>query len=181
MLPEFSPQCIQISKMMQRLSHKRVVWVEHRLSDFQGSLQQWSSLEIIQWHIKNSILLLLLHDRSSGCHATISWLSVTQQRRVRHGLHILKIQLWFCNFIIWNLRLSSSYNQKSKKKQAGKARESKSDREVIEFSSASDWLKEWSEFYGPITVRFTAKPTQPWITSDTQFKIALHTYYFTLS
>ena len=45
--------------------------------------------------------------------------------------------------------------------QARKARESKSDREVIEFSSASDWLKEWSEFYGPITVRFTAKPTQP--------------------
>ena len=95
--------------MMQRLSHKRVVWVEHRLSDFQGSLQQWSSLEIIQWHIKNSILLLLLHDRSSGCHATISWSSVTQRRRVRHGLHILKIQLWFCDFIIWNLRLSSSY------------------------------------------------------------------------
>ena len=39
----------------------------------------------------------------------ISWSSVTQRRRVRHGLHILKIQLWFCNFIIWNLRLSSSY------------------------------------------------------------------------
>ena len=52
-------------------------------------------------------------------------------------------------------------NQKSKKKQARKARESKSDREVIAFSSASDWLKEWSEFYGPITVRFEAKPTQP--------------------
>ena len=52
-------------------------------------------------------------------------------------------------------------NQKSKKKQARKVRESKSDREVIEFSSASDWLKEWSEFYGPITVRFEAKPTQP--------------------
>ena len=66
-------------------------------------------------------------------------------------------------------------NQKSKKKQARKARESKGDREVIEFSSASDWLKEWSEFYGPITVRFEAKPTQPWITFDTQFKIALHT------
>ena len=109
LLPELSPQRIQISKMMQRLSHKRVVWVEHRLSDFQGSLQQWSSLEIIQWHIKNSILLLLLHDRSSECHAMISWSSVTQRRRVRHGLHILKIQYWFCNFIIWNLRLSSSY------------------------------------------------------------------------
>ena len=65
-------------------------------------------------------------------------------------------------------------NQKSKKKQARKARESKSDREVIEFSSASDWLKEWSEFYGPITVRFEAKPTQPWITFDSQFKITLH-------
>lgn len=52
-------------------------------------------------------------------------------------------------------------NQKSKKKQARKARESKSDREVIEFSSASDWLKEWSEFYGPITECFEAKPTQP--------------------
>lgn len=52
-------------------------------------------------------------------------------------------------------------NQTEKKKQARKARESKSDREVIEFSSASDWLKEWSEFYGPITVRFEAKPTQP--------------------
>ena len=72
-------------------------------------------------------------------------------------------------------------NQKSRKKQARKAQESKGDREVIEFSSASDWLKEWSEFYGPITVRFKAKPTQPWINSDTQFKIALHTYYFTLS
>ena len=52
-------------------------------------------------------------------------------------------------------------NQKSKKKQARKARESKGDRKAIEFSSASDWLKEWSEFYGPITVRFEAKPTQP--------------------
>ena len=52
-------------------------------------------------------------------------------------------------------------NQKSRKKQARKAQESKGDREVIEFSSASDWLKEWSEFYGPITVRFKAKPTQP--------------------
>ena len=31
-------------------------------------------------------------------------------------------------------------NQKSRKKQARKAQESKGDREVIEFSSASDWL-----------------------------------------
>ena len=38
-----------------------------------------------------------------------------------------------------------------------KARENAGDQVVIGFTFASDWLKEWREFFGPITEQSKAK------------------------
>ena len=43
----------------------------------------------------------------------------------------------------------------------------------ISLGFESDWLREWHKFSGPITEWNKAKSQQPWITFDTQFKIAL--------
>ena len=44
---------------------------------------------------------------------------------------------------------------------------------MIDFGFASDWLRGWRKIYGPITEHTQAKPSQSWITFDTQLKIAL--------
>ena len=41
------------------------------------------------------------------------------------------------------------------------------------FSFASDWLREWRAFSGPITERGEAKSQQSWKTFDTQLKMSL--------
>ena len=55
-----------------------------------------------------------------------------------------------------------------------KARENAGDQVVIGLSIASDWLREWHEFSGPIKARSKAKTKQSQITLDTQLKIFLH-------
>ena len=47
-----------------------------------------------------------------------------------------------------------------------KARENTGDQVVIVICFASDWLREWREFSGPITERSKAKPIQSGITFD---------------
>ena len=44
---------------------------------------------------------------------------------------------------------------------------------MIDFGFASDWLRGWRKISGPITEHTWAKPSQSWITFDTQLKIAL--------
>ena len=44
---------------------------------------------------------------------------------------------------------------------------------MIGFSFASDWLREWREFPGPITQQRKAKLKRSLITFDTQLKVAL--------
>ena len=51
-----------------------------------------------------------------------------------------------------------------------KARENTGDQVVIIICFASDWLREWREFSGPITERSKAKPIQSGITFDTHPK-----------
>ena len=51
-----------------------------------------------------------------------------------------------------------------------KARENTGDQVVIVLCFASDWLREWREFSGPITERSKAKPIQSGITFDTHPK-----------
>ena len=53
------------------------------------------------------------------------------------------------------------------------ARENAGNQVTIGFSFASDWLREWREFFEPITERSEAKPMQSLITFDTRLKIAL--------
>ena len=53
-----------------------------------------------------------------------------------------------------------------------KARENAGDQVVIGLNFASDWLREWREFSGPITERSKANPMQLRINFKTQFKIA---------
>ena len=38
------------------------------------------------------------------------------------------------------------------------------DQVVIDFKFASDWLRGWRKFSGPITEQSKANPMQPWIT-----------------
>ena len=45
---------------------------------------------------------------------------------------------------------------------------------------ASDWLKDWWQFSGPITERSKAKPVQSQITFDTQLKNCSIVYVFLL-
>ena len=45
-----------------------------------------------------------------------------------------------------------------------KARENAGDRDEIDLSFASDWLREWRKFSGPITKQRKAKPLQSRIT-----------------
>ena len=47
------------------------------------------------------------------------------------------------------------------------------DQVTIGFSFASDWLREWREFPGPITQQRKAKLKRSLITFDTQLKVAL--------
>ena len=42
---------------------------------------------------------------------------------------------------------------------------------MIGFGFASDWLRGWRKISGPITEHTWAKPSQSWITFDTQLKI----------
>ena len=56
-----------------------------------------------------------------------------------------------------------------------KARENAGDQ--VGFSFASDWLREWREFSGPITERSKAKSMQSRITFDTELKINLQTRF----
>ena len=51
-----------------------------------------------------------------------------------------------------------------------KERENTGDQVVIVNCFASDWLREWREFSGPITERSKAKPIQSGITFDTHPK-----------
>ena len=51
-----------------------------------------------------------------------------------------------------------------------KARENANDQFVIGFSFASDWLREWREFFAPIIERSEANPKQSLITFDTPLK-----------
>ena len=54
-----------------------------------------------------------------------------------------------------------------------KARENAGDQVMIGFSFASDWLREWREFPGPITQQRKTKLKRSLITFDTQLKVAL--------
>ena len=45
-----------------------------------------------------------------------------------------------------------------------KARENPGDQDEIDLSFASDWLREWRKFSGPITKQRKAKPLQSRIT-----------------
>ena len=58
---------------------------------------------------------------------------------------------------------------RTQRTQLPKARENAGDQVMI----ASDWLRGWREFSGPITKRSKAKPMQSQITFDTQLKIAM--------
>ena len=53
-----------------------------------------------------------------------------------------------------------------------KARKNAGDQVVIGLNFASDWLREWREFSGPITEQIKAKTEQSRITFDAQLKIA---------
>ena len=55
-----------------------------------------------------------------------------------------------------------------------KTQENVGDQDVIGFSFASDWLRGWHEFSGPITERKKAKPMQFQITLDTRLKLVLN-------
>ena len=55
-----------------------------------------------------------------------------------------------------------------------KTQENVGDQDVIGFSFASDWLRGWHEFSGPITERNKAKPVQFQITLDTRLKFVLN-------
>ena len=54
-----------------------------------------------------------------------------------------------------------------------KVRENAGDQDEIDLSFASDWLREWREFSGPITEQRKAKLLQSRITINIQLKIAL--------
>ena len=54
-----------------------------------------------------------------------------------------------------------------------KARENAGDQVIFDVNFASDWLREWREFSGPITEQSKAEPMQSRITLDTQLKISL--------
>ena len=58
---------------------------------------------------------------------------------------------------------------RTQRTQPPKTRENAGDQVMI----ASDWLREWREFSGPITKRSKAKPMQSQITFETQLKISL--------
>ena len=61
-----------------------------------------------------------------------------------------------------------------------KARENAGVQVIVAFSFASDWLKDWWQFSGPITERSKAKPVQSQITFDTQLKNCSIVYVFLL-
>ena len=54
-----------------------------------------------------------------------------------------------------------------------KARENADDQVAIVFSFASDWLRGWHEFSGPITEQGWVKPKWSWISLYTHSKIVL--------
>ena len=60
-----------------------------------------------------------------------------------------------------------------KNKQTAQSAGNAADQLVIGVSLAFDWLKEWREFSGPITLWNKVKPMQFRVTFDTQTKIAL--------
>ena len=55
-----------------------------------------------------------------------------------------------------------------------KARENAGDQFPICFSFSFYWLREWREFFGPITERSKAKPLQSRITFDAQLKMTIN-------
>ena len=55
-----------------------------------------------------------------------------------------------------------------------KTQENVGDQDVVGFSFASDWLRGWHEFSGPITERNKVKPMQFQITLDTRLKLVLN-------
>ena len=57
-----------------------------------------------------------------------------------------------------------------------KARENADDQAIIGYSSASNWLREWRKFSGPIIEQSKAQTQQSRITLDTQSKF-LHTIW----
>ena len=58
----------------------------------------------------------------------------------------------------------------SKTSRIPKARENMGDQVVIGFDFASDWLREWCEFSGPIIGRTKARTKQSRISFETQLK-----------
>ena len=61
-----------------------------------------------------------------------------------------------------------------------KARENAGLQDMVAFFFASDWLKDWWQFSGPITERSKAKPVKSQITFDTQLKNCSFVYVFLL-
>ena len=59
----------------------------------------------------------------------------------------------------------------NKTNQTAYAREKASDRFMIGFSLASDWLREWCEFSGPITERSKAKQRNPGLLLTLSWKL----------
>ena len=71
------------------------------------------------------------------------------------------------------LSLGSQLELKVKTSKLPEARENVGDQPMVGFSFASDWLRGWRKFSGPITDRSKVQPVQSWITFDTCLKIAL--------
>ena len=70
-------------------------------------------------------------------------------------------------------QLKEPVKPQSKTTKIPKARENAGEPVVIGFSFASDWLKEWSGFSGPIIERRKEKLKHPRITFNTQLIISL--------
>ena len=94
------------------------------------------------------------------------WLSVVNQTQSNHEDQSQQRRALQCSLYV----VSSN----SKSKQANCLKRSVSrDQPMVGFSFASDWLRGWRKFSGPITDRSKVQPVQSWITFDTCLKIAL--------
>ena len=67
--------------------------------------------------------------------------------------------------------LKSQWELEAKTTKLSYARENAGDQFLICFSFASDWLRKWGEFSGPITARSNAIPNQSQIAIENQLKL----------
>ena len=69
--------------------------------------------------------------------------------------------------------LKSQWELEVKTSKPPKGQENAGDQVVIDCNFASDWSREWREFFGPIIEQSREKPVQSHITLETQLKVTL--------